>query len=253
VKYHGEEYQPADIQPHLDHPNLLGTPEREEALRYFVASQWHLTKSLFNFRDSFDAGTAVVYDPDHLLSTETINSHDLLHVAGNFHVHWLDSRSEFLLLPECGEPNLSGQEYGIIQRHRQPHLVFSLYLDARPISALEDQETFRQYWTRRPVALKDITLRATTDGTPVMLPERIQNSLQDSYIPILLLPRSLQGKAIRSLRQTTLYSYRLNVTFPGGQQEEYMTYLGKNAWLAHAELHRDIYLDKKLQESAIII
>lgn len=247
-RFQGEgEYSPADLLPHLQHENVLGSPEREAALRHFVAGQVHLTNSLFNFRDSFQGPTAVVYDPEHLLSGEAINTYDLLHLVESYHLQWLTGRSEFIQL--CGETTIQGDFYGRIRSHRDP--LLSLELRYR---TGEYEEDFRRQWEGRPVALSGFQLVARErQGDRVAIDERIVTAFQNDYLTVLLVAPDMKGWAIRALKNSPLYGRRLTIDFYDHQNVEYTVYIGKAAWLAFPELQFAYKIRDRMKSEAIIL
>ncbi len=231
-KFRGEpeEYRPEDIQPYLSHENVLATSAQKAALRQFVDSQVHLTKSLFNFRESFQGPTAVLFDPDHLLSSLLINAYDLFHIVEGYNVQWLETRAEFLHF--CGDTELTGQFYGRILSHRTPPLSLELHYTTQDYF-----EDFARQWECKPVALNGFKLYARErkgDRTPI--DTRIVTALQEEFITLLLIPMDMKGWAIRALKNSPIYTRQLFVTFPDHQQKEYSAYPGKAAWIAHSEL-----------------
>ncbi|GAB4155981.1 MAG: hypothetical protein Fur0021_23840 [Candidatus Promineifilaceae bacterium] len=246
LRFRGEaQYEPADIEPHLH--DLLAHPLEQEDFRRFIASQVHLTQSLFNFRDSFDGPTAVVYDPDRLLSSQEINSYDLFHLVETYEVQWLHNRAEFIQL--CGETEQKGALYGQLVSHRQPPLSLELVYHTR-----ETQAEFAQRWTCRPVALDGIQLRAREHkGDRVIIDSRIAEVVKGSFIPLLLIPQQLSGHAFRALRHAPFYNHRLTIDFSDQQGVIYTAYTGNAAWMAHAELQTAFKIGQKMQTEAIIL
>jgi len=246
LRFRGEdEFQPADLEPHLD--TLLAHPLERKELRRFVASQYHLTRSLFNFRNAFQGPAAVVYDPDRLLSSQEINSHDLFHLVESFSVQWLADRTEFVRL--CGETTLKGDLYGKLTGHRQPPLVLELRYQSDELQA-----DFIRQWGCRPVALDGCQLRAREQkGDSVPLDSRVAEVINDQFIPLLLIPQELLGHAISALRHAPFYSRRLTVDFADRQGVVYTAYTGSAAWMAHAELQFAFKIRDRMQSEAIIL
>ena len=168
-------------------------------------SQWHLTQSLFTFRDSFQPATAVFYDPQALFSSETINQYGIIHLLANYNVQWYESQAQLNNLH--GTTERKGDFYGRLHSYRQPKLTAELKLDTRTQLPDTDKETFEAVWTRKPVALRGLELRAKErQGDPVPLHAPITRAIQEQFIPVLLLPYDSDfpyvPRAYRRLRQS---------------------------------------------------
>lgn len=255
----GTEYPPSVFIDNLDHPKVVGSPKRQEALDYFVASQYQLTKSLFTFRDSFQPATAVCYDPDNLFSSEQINSYSILHLEANYNVQWYTGREQFVDLH--GSTPHQGDLYGQIKGYRSPKLSFFLTFDAAENLTQADHESFDDQWACRPVALKGIELLAKERlGGLANINHGIKTAIQDQFIPVLLLPFTpanpnddfnYVGRAYNLLSRSNIFNYELHVSFNDRSEAKYCAYLGKDAWIAHAELKGSLKYAENLKSSAI--
>lgn len=247
-KFRGEaEYKVVDIEPYLAHESVLAYPQQKAELRRFVASQYYLTQSLFNFRDSFQGPTAVVYDPHNLLSTETTNSYDLFHIVEAYDVHWFENRAEFIQL--CGETELQGDFYGRLRRHRDPLLSLELHYQSDEV-----REQFQRLWEGRPVALSGFRLFAKERGGDIFpIEDRITTSLEKAFLTVLLIAPDMKGWAIRQLKNSPLYGRKLTIDCYDQQGIEYTAYIGKAAWLAFPELQVAFKIRDRMKAEAIII
>jgi len=241
-------YAPADLQPHLR--QLLANEAQRRALRQFVESQAAVTRALFAFRDSFQGPTAVVYDPQHLLSSQTVNTYDLFHLISFYRLTLLSDRVQFVR--ECAETDLRGEFYVRLRERREPKLSLELVYESE-----DEQAAFEQKWCRVPVALRGVRLVARERGGDVVagaLDERVVETLARRPLPILIISPEDVGAMIARLRGTDLWSRRLTVRFPDGMAENgYRALLGTAAFLAHAELQTHFLLKERLREEAIIL
>jgi CRISPR-associated endonuclease/helicase Cas3 len=241
-----EAYAPADLEPHL--PQLLEYEEQQRQLREFVTGQVKLTDALFSFRDAFQGPTAVVYDPDHLLSSESVNVYDVMHLVSVYRMRWLPDRRAFTR--SFGATELQGDVYGVIEDWRDPRLSLELSYES-PWPKVD----FDRRVCRRPVALRGLRLTARVRGGDLYpLDSRIVESLVDAYITVLGVTPEDGGVVYGKLRGSALYSRRLSVTFPNGLTlEGYRAFLGSQAFLAHAELLGYFYMQDRLASEAIIL
>lgn len=242
----GQEYKAADLMPYLS--SSLEYEEQRQALREFVEGQVALTDALFSFRDSFQGPTAVVYDREQLLSSQAINAYSVMHLVSNYQVHWLSGRREFIRT--FGEPDVAGDLYGVLQAWREPRLSPEISYTS-PWS----RDEFDQRVCRRPVALRGLRLTARErGGDPYPLDPRIVESLGDAYVTVLGITPEDGGVVYSKLRNGSLYSRPLIVTFPNGQtQTDYRVYLGTQAFFAHAELLGYFFMKDRLETEAIIL
>lgn len=237
----------ADIEPYLAHESVLGNPERKQALRQFITEQVRLTKSLFNFRDSFQPPTAVCYDPNHLLSSQDINSYNILHIIESYDVQWFDNRAEFVRL--CGDTPLEGAFYGRLRRHRDPLLTIELRYQTD-----EAQKDFQRQWEGQPVALSGFELIARErGGDRVSIDPRLADAMREQFQTALFISEDMLGWAIAALKHSPFYSYKLTIDFYDRQGVPYSVYLGKAAWLAYPELQVAYKIRNRMKSEAIII
>jgi len=241
-------YDPADLLSHLRH--LLADEAQRRTLREFVESQAAVTRALFAFRDSFQGPTAVVYDPQHLLSSQTVNSYDLFHLISFYLLTLLTDRAQFVR--ECADTDLQGEFYVRLWGRREPKLSLELVYESD-----DEPDNLERKWCGAPVALRGIRLVARERGGDVVagaLDERIVETLAGRPLPLLLVPPEDVGAMIARLRGTDLWSRRLTVRFPDGTADDgYRVLLGTAAFLAHAELQTHFLLKDRLREEAIIV
>lgn len=226
-------YQPQDVQKYID--AVVSDQTRRDGLRDFILSQYHLTRSLFAFRDSFSGPTAVLYDPARLFSSQQFNAYDVLHLIANYHVHLFADRNELL---RCGETSLEGDFYMQLQRRRIPRLniEFSLKLEEIGQAGI-DQKHFERIYCRCPVALRGIKLIARQKGGDVEpLAPLLREALHRLYITLLVVPKTDTGALIAATRNTPIISRPFEVTFADGQSVMYSAVPGSAAWHADAAL-----------------
>lgn len=247
--YHGmgTEWTADALLSHLGDARVIGTPERQAALRQFVQGQVALTQSLFNFRDSFQGPTAVIADPANLFSSQFINQYDLFHLVETYDIIWYDSRAEFTRLH--GSTELEGKHYGRLQRHRNPRLIIELHYQSD-----QYQEEFQNTYEGRPVAFTNLTIRAREQkGDLAPLASALQQALDSQFLVALLIAPNMQGWAWRYLRHAPFYSRKLVINFPDRHGVQYTAYLGTAAWLAYPELQIAFKIRERMKSEAIII
>lgn len=241
-------YMPSDLQPHLS--QLLSGKAQQQALREFVASQTAVTEALFAFRDSFQGPVAVVYDPDHLLSSQTVNIYDLFHLIRWYRFALLSGQAQFLR--ECAKTDLRGDFYVRLWGWREPPLNLEFLYESA-----DERDLFERKWCRAPVALRGIRLVARERGGDIVdgaLEERIVEALAGRPLPVLIIPPEDVGPMLARLRGTDLWAWRLTVCFPGGTADDgYRALVGTAAFLAHAELQAHFLLKDRLRSEPIII
>lgn len=225
-------------------PIVLQHPLMRKRLIEFVEEQVALTEALFNFRDSFQGPTAVVYDPRRLLSSQIVNVYDLFHLLRYFHVDLYEGRRQFRR--EAGahaeDTDLSGDFYLHMRDPRDEPMNVSLSYHADL-----DRDDFAEKRCRAPAALKNLHLISDEQVDP-----RIYEAVADDYIVALILRPNDKGAAYGKLRGTTLYPWDLEVTYPDSGQETCAAYLGTGAFHAHAEL-RGYFFYKEREDAECII
>lgn len=241
------EYPLADLEDQL--AEILEDEEQQQALCNFVTSQVAITQALFNFRDSFQGPTAVIHDPHHQLSSQTINSYDLFHLLRHYQLSPQFTRAQFIR--QFGPTDLEGDFYFQIKdwRDEKVSLAYRYQTDA-------DRSDFDEKWCCRPIGLIGLKIQARQGGTAVhgLLDKTIVNALAEKCLPVMIISPDDAGAAIARLRGTAVWSQPLTVTFPDGTFEEaYRIFFGKDAYFAHAELRGYFYQKQRQQCEAIII
>lgn len=234
------------IKPQL--PDILEDEAQQQDLRAFVASQIAVTTALFNFRDSFQGPTAVVHDPNHHLSSESINQYDLFHLLRHYDLSPQMTRVQFMRA--FGETNLEGSFYFQIRGWRREKLSLAFRYRSE-----NDRETFEKQWCHRPIGLTGLQIQARQQGAPVhgVLDPTIVNALSEQYLPVMIVPPDDRGAAFARLRGTPVWSRSLGLAFGDGTvSDDYRIFFGKDAFFAHAELRRYFYRKQRDCDAIII-
>lgn len=241
-------YEPAALLPHLN--SLLAGRHEQQALRAFVQSQVEITRALFAFRDSFQGPAAVLYDPTHMFSSQTVNSYDLFHLLRNFALSAPLSRAQFVQM--AGETDLSGDFYFRLLAPRSPRLVLEFVVESE-----DERQDFERKWCGAPVALQGIRLQAREPGGDLLagaLERPVVEALTERFLPMLIVPPADVGIMVGRLRGTNLWPQRMTVRFPDGTADErYRALLGVAAFHAHAELQGYFLFKERLKPEAIIL
>ncbi|MCA9948906.1 MAG: type I-D CRISPR-associated helicase Cas3' [Anaerolineales bacterium] len=241
------EYSLDYIKPQL--PEILEDEEQQQALHAFVTSQFTITKALFNFRDSFQGPTAVIHDPHHQLSSETINQYDLFHLLRHYQLTPPSSRTQFI--SQFGDTNLEGDFYFQIKGWRAEKISLAYRLRSEA-----EQDEFDKKWCGRLIGLTGLKVQAKQQGNPVqgLLVKEIVNALAETCLSVMIISPDDMGVATSRLRGTAVWSKPLTVNFPDNTFEEnYRIFFGKDAFFAHAELRGYFYQKQHQLCEAIII
>ncbi len=215
-------------------PYLLDYEEQRQGLIDFVQSQVALMAAYFSFRDSFSGPMAAVYDPQHLLSSDDVNTYDLFHLFTHYELTPL-TRQQWQALAQA-EILPKVDFFYRIRGWRQEKLVIRFAYDAWD----DDQHAFNRRWCGIPVGLRGIKIRAGQRGRGVLagaLPPDVADAIAAQTIVSLIIPPSLVGIALNRLKGSSLWSHSLAVHFlDGSVDEDYRIFFGKNALMAHPEL-----------------
>jgi len=175
----GDEYAVSVLRPHLS--SFVGDEQGQDDLRTFVEGKITLTESLFAFRDSFQGPTAAIYDPDHLLSSETFNQYDLLRLLSNYELKVL-SAEEFARFGHDEE--MKADCYVRLFAFRDPKLTIELLYEVDT-----DEERWKSQYCRCPIALKGFRLLARErGGDRTQLPSEIATLVSEPYLVTLIVP-----------------------------------------------------------------
>lgn len=248
-------YQVRDLlrwEGHNIVPNLDYREGRVQLLR-FARSQHAVTEALFSFRDSFQAPTAVVFDPQYLLSSETVNVIDVLHLLSNYVVSAPLSEADFRRI--SGQGNHPGDFYFRIIKHRDAPLKVRFQLQANDCASAAE---FEQRWVHAPVGLQGLKLEVLERGTHGVavaggVPPEVLVAIAESPQVAFLIPAHYWGFAYSRLGGSMIWPRDLRVGLGDATTREYKMFMGKNAFLAHAELWMVPRFSKTLRSDFLII
>jgi CRISPR-associated endonuclease/helicase Cas3 len=234
--------------PHLQNL-LLNQPKQKAEVLAFIESQVTLSKAIFNFREAWQGPGVLVYDPKHLLSSETVNRYDLLHLITNYQLSIFKDKREFnqhTVTEETADLYIELRDF----RDTRLSLGFD-YLSPYP------KEEFEDRYCRRIVSLRGMQLIAKEQGkggSPVSLDERLRSSIVDQWIPCLIVAEESWWPLISVVHGTPFYTRELLVDYPDGHTITYKVITGTAAFhvLPHLKRHFAM-LDKQLYDEAIIL
>lgn len=221
----------------------------EQLLLPWLEAEYAKMEALFNFRDSFQGPMAAVYDPKHLLADTKVTLYDALHVASNFEAEPIDGAAAFQ--QETGVEIEGANVYCRLTSHR--NLRLWLGLDYR----VEHwpREAWEKLYTRRPVALKGLHLRAEVPGGGLApLHPTLRKVFEEEYIVCLIVSQSDTGRLLYLTRDRNLFPRKLVVTFASeGTNREYWAMVGTAAFIVDAELEGYFWHKNRQEASAPII
>lgn len=220
-----------EVKPYLS--ALLANAKQRAGLEEFIASQYHLTRSLFAFRDSFNGPPAVIYDDNHLFSSQKYNCYDVLHLIAHYNFHLYDNRSDFVV--DCGETELHGEFYTRLAHRRDSPLQITFALEREDPS----HEVFIQRFCRCPVALNRVQINAREkNGDLYPLRPALTHVLDEMFITLLIVPKLDEHVLLRALRGTSMIARPMVITCADSSQADYFAVAGSAAWHAEAALRR---------------
>lgn len=239
----GECYDEAALKKQMD--QLLANRSFVAGFRLYCEMERARVRAQFTFRDSFSGPAAWVYDRDRLLSSAEVTQYDVIHLVENYELETMDrdafTQATGVLPPEdvlCVR----------LRRHRSQRN--SLWLRWRPPEILPrgwDLPRFRACFAAgEPVALRGLQLRGAEPP-----PREIATALTDRYVLALLTPLRIVGPLQRTIRYRAVYSRKLMVDLPDGE-EEFRVLLGTASMLI-APLLRWAFQQSQRDDEAIII
>lgn len=229
---------------------LLNHPQQKREFQAFIESQVALTKAIFNFREAWQGPAAAIYDPQHRLSSETVNRYDLLHLVAQYRLRFFRDQAEFERVTSI---RTSAEFYVEIQGFRDPKLTLGFDYE----SAYSHKE-FKERYCRSVVALRGLKLTAKErgiDGKPTQFDQRIRSAIEHEWIPCLVVAEESWWPLLSVLRSSPFYARQLLVdSTADGTSKEYKIVTGTAAFHILPELKRHYaMLDKKLSDEPIFI
>jgi CRISPR-associated endonuclease/helicase Cas3 len=228
---------------------LLSQPQQKRDLVAFIEAQVALTKAIFNFREAWQGPTAAVYDPQHRLSSETVNSYDLLHLVTNYRLYFFPNHAEF----EHATGTKTSADFCVeIQDFRNPKITLGF-----DYQSTYQRSEFEERHCRGVVALQGLKLTAKErgfDGKPTQLDERIRSAIETDWIPCLVVAEESWWPLLSVLKGSPFYTRELLVDYPDGLAIPYKIVTGTAAFHILPELKRHYaMLDKKLSDEPIFL
>lgn len=217
-----------------------------QGFRLYCEMKQALHRAQFTFRDSFSGPVAAIFDPHRLLSGAPTTEYDLIHVVQNYHYTPLPPD---LFQAQSGERVEPESICLRIDHLRQPRQKITLCWRNLPKhgSLQWDQTTFtRCFVNGAPIAIKGLIVEADEPLT-----DDLRRSLENRYVPALLIPYEKRGFLQRAIAQRPVYPRKLTVRV-GQQNEEFQAILGTNALLMSPLLWWLFQLERRKEETAII-
>lgn len=181
-------------------------PSKQDIVN-FIESQVCVTDAIFNFREAWQGPVAAVYDPLHLLSSDTLNRFDLLHLYANYELTLFPSKAVF----EKEAGNAGDADFYVYLRGFRP---IPLSIGFAYTSEYADDE-FAWRFCRRIVGIRGLRLIAKEQGLTqsVAVPSEIANAITNQLIPCLIVESEINGALINVLRGSPFYTRELVVDF----------------------------------------
>lgn len=250
------------LQPYLDWQKLSVSQDEyarltqsltkggrvREAVGAWAEAQYHLTESLFNFREALPTPTACVFDPQHLLAESDVTTYDVLHIVTNYDTEWFEDKDDFA--NKTGQSSKDAEVYGHLCNHRSSRLRLTFAYNAPD---RVDRERFKEVYCCRPIALKGLRLRAElADGSGTFpLEPRVSRIFEPEFVPLLIVPEGTRESGVLRgrLRDTNIFLRSLNVSFADGTEANYISVIGSAAFTVHAEMESFFWLIERKEDN----
>lgn len=234
----------SEALPQLEQQALV---EMRKGFRLYCEMKQAIQRARFNFRDSFSGPVATIYDPQRLLSSSITTEYDLIHIVQNYEFRLLDADLFQRQSGGTAEKDAICVEINRIRQKRQ-----SITLTWRTLPKIGptqwDKGSFQRcFVSGEPVAIKGILLNASEEP----IPEALRSSIENLYIPALLVPSEKRGILQRTIAQRPVYTRKLNVRV-GREDLEFEAILGTNALLMSPILWWVFQSDQRKHQTAII-
>ncbi len=236
------------VRPHLQRM-LLSQPEQRAELTAFIEMQVALTGAIFNFREAWQGPPALIFDERRIFSSQPVSRYDILHLYANYQLHLLSGKAEF---ERCHGPldetRAEARLYAELEGLRAERLRIGM-----SYSSPWPEAEFRERCCRSVVALRGLRLSAQdSGGGAVQMPVQIRSSIEDDWVPCLVVHPESWPALFAVLRGAPFYSRELAVDFPAEATQKYQLITGLAAFHVLPELNGHFHmLDRKLDDGAI--
>lgn len=233
----------SDIEDSL--PVLLGQEALTNGFRHWCEMHYALIRSHFNFRDSFTGPVAWIFDPAQLLSSSLCAQYDLIHIVENYEYEQID---EAVLNEKTCQKPPKGAICIYLRSHRQQRQRVELRW--QPPKIMHDHWTTSSF-TRCFAAGEAIAINGLILKADKPLPESLQTSLAEKYVPMLLVPQKLVGPLLRVTQPRGVYTRDMYVQLEDNEVK-FTAVLGTNALLIAPLIRYAFSLRQQKEETAII-
>ena len=220
-------------------------------IKEWAERQYHLTESLFTFREALQTPTAFIYDSRHLLSDSNTTLYDALHVEANFKADWFADQSAFQrAMKEIEVHAEEADVYCCIQQWRETRLSFSFDYREDKLS----RELFEKLYLRRPTVLRGLRLRGHNPGQEASysIDPALRRAFENKWLSCFIVPLRDEGRLRGLLYGRDIFLQCVNVSFPEGTVS-YPAVVGTAAFIVHAELERYLRYRERVENHGAII
>ncbi len=216
--------------------NLYTSKDRKSLMNIksfenFLNEEYFFIKGLYNFRESFQGITVLVYDPKSLMgfSSEKAFKYDLFHLLKYYDLKFFSSKSDFLKSSKLKDLNYKEDFYcEIIDRLEDNQSISFAHTSEL------DEDFFEYRYLNKITAKNNIEFEIfinkktgkVSKSTDLKL-DLAQNLFKEKYIPCLIINHIFKSECLKN----NIVPVDFNVKFINGFSKKYFIILGTNAYL----------------------
>ncbi len=227
---------------------------RSETFDWFVQdlAKYTVERARFAFREALQAPPAVIYDPQHLHTSELVAIDDAIRMIRFYQATYYATRAAWAQATSQRAPATAHDPEGPLpvalwcQLHRLKTPEERIQLGLR-LQVDTQRDAWERGWANRVTALVGLQLVPLNDSGHGLPPE-IRTILAKQLIPALVVrQQSHAANALFAVRQRAQFMvYDLAVTFAGMKTSNYHAVLGSMALQVAPEIRGALYSDRAI-------
>ena len=221
-----------------------------QEFKQYASEKYYWYENLLSFRNSSLTADAYIYDPAHFISSDaTPEPFDLFHILSNYKYQLIDY-DYYQTLTKRNVPKNAIFIKLVSQLEKSNYIAFELNLRNENIT----REVFeKRYVKTEPLCINNLEIIIKKGNSYINLDDKkLSEAFKKKYIHILILNKKHEAGFYKAIRNRRFSKNDLLVKFNDGQEKEYKTITGHDAFELYPLLKRYINIKNKEYEYFIV-
>ncbi|MFN8673085.1 MAG: type I-D CRISPR-associated helicase Cas3' [Candidatus Sericytochromatia bacterium] len=218
-----------------------------DSLKNFIREELFFIKGLYNFRESFQGITGLIYDPNKLMgaSENRVFSYDLFHLLKYYELEFYSSKNDFIKENNLKIKDLDKENIFCKINKRLDDNLNIIYSHKSNL----EKEVFEELYLNKVTAKNNIDFKLRRGNDKISSDLRLNKAekiLNEQYIPCMIINHKFMAECIKN----NIYPIKFEVTFKNGFKQDYYIILGTNIYFLSSKpkfLYLSEFLEKKIE------